>query len=85
MIRWYPIFQRHITEHPCLQLLIVSSHSCFLSRIRCGLAVVFQQPPKALAGLPGSGPRAWMVLLDVAPEQLSQISKGAVSNATVGE
>jgi hypothetical protein len=29
-----------------LQLLIVSSHSCFLSRIRCGLAVVFQQPPK---------------------------------------
>jgi len=26
-------------------LLIVSSHSCFLPRLPCGWAVVFQQPP----------------------------------------
>ncbi len=44
MIRWNPIFQRHITEHPRLQLLIVSSHPCVLPQLHCGIAVVFQQP-----------------------------------------
>jgi hypothetical protein len=46
MIGWNPILQRHITEHPRLQLLIVSSHPCFLPHLHCGWAVVFQQPPK---------------------------------------
>jgi hypothetical protein len=31
-----------------LQLLIVSSHSCFLPRLHCGLAVVFQRPPRRI-------------------------------------
>ena len=35
---------RHIAEHPSLQLPIGSSHSCFLPYRNCGLAVVFQQP-----------------------------------------
>jgi len=29
MIGWNPIFHRHVTEHPRLQLLIVSTHACF--------------------------------------------------------
>ena len=44
MIRWNPIFQRHVAEHPRLQLLIVSSHPYFLSQLYCGIAVVLQQP-----------------------------------------
>ena len=47
MINRNPIFQRHITEHPRLQLLIVSSHPCFLSHLACEIAVVFQQPPRS--------------------------------------
>src|SRR5262245_58178064 len=45
MTRWNPIFQCHVAEHPRLQLLIVSSHPCFLSQPYCGMAVVLQQPP----------------------------------------
>src|SRR5438034_1880942 len=47
MIGRNPIFQRHITEHPGLQLLIVSTHPRFLPQLPCGIAVVVQQPPKA--------------------------------------
>jgi hypothetical protein len=34
------LFQHHVAEHPRLQLLIVSSHPCFLSQLHCGIAVV---------------------------------------------
>src|SRR5207249_130571 len=44
MIGRNPIFQRHITEHPGLQLLIVSTHPRFLPQLPCGIAVVVQQP-----------------------------------------
>jgi hypothetical protein len=30
MIHWNPFFQRHIAEHPGSQMLILSSHPCFL-------------------------------------------------------
>src|SRR4029077_595766 len=68
MIAWNPIFQRHITEHPRLQLLIVSSHSCFLPRLHCGLAVVFQRPPRAQ--IRGFAPRKMMRVLWVAQQRL---------------
>src|SRR5258708_1283892 len=37
-----PIFQGYVTEHSCLQLLIVSAHSLLLTSCRG----VFQQVPK---------------------------------------
>src|SRR5437773_1018724 len=44
MIGRNPIFQPLITEHPRLQLLIVSTHPRFLPQLPCGIAVVVQQP-----------------------------------------
>jgi hypothetical protein len=39
MVSWNPIFQRHIPEHPRLQLLIVSSQTEWISPV--GLDPVF--------------------------------------------
>ena len=74
MIRWYPIFQRHITEHPRLQLLIVSSHSCFLSHRNRGLAVFFQQPPR-------HGPLSSSIRLTVGQRYQPRSESATVSRA----
>jgi hypothetical protein len=39
MIRGNPLFQRHVAEHPGLQLLIVSSHPSFLPHFSAAPAV----------------------------------------------
>jgi hypothetical protein len=41
MIRGNPLFQRHVAEHPGLQLLIVSSHPSFLPHFSAAPAVAF--------------------------------------------
>src|SRR4029077_17771192 len=64
MIRWNPFFQRHIAEHPGLQMLIVSSHPCFLPHFFSLPAVAFST--SSYAALVEKGMRPSMARLTLA-------------------
>jgi hypothetical protein len=84
MIRRYPIFQRHIAEHPRLQLLIVSSHPCFLPHLEGAAAVVFQQPPIGplkKVKLRGLAKVDWLFVFSCAAFNLIRIPKLRAQNA----
>jgi hypothetical protein len=58
MIGWNPIVQRHITEHPRLQLLIVSTHLRFLSHPAVEMQWFFKNLLKAAGLALGRQPRS---------------------------
>jgi len=69
MIHWNPFFQRHIAEHPGSQMLILSSHPCFLPHFFPLPAVAFSTNSYSESNgnafeVPRSSPIKWPLRCD---------------------